>query len=203
MIVIRSLFQNRMQIFVCRRCFNAWLSHALFKWWKNISKIKKLVENEKMVQVVRSASNWSVGISVTEESIQQAYINMIRDAQHYVLIEVVKNIGFTTMCKIIIMLHRINFSFPWSKAPTCQIWFARRCTIALWKHTSEYWLFWPIIFIWNLLKIEWTKIFAFTFSCLCCRRLKANWARRRWPAICCKILSFSPTTQSAKAATRC
>jgi len=38
--------------------------------------------------VVRSVSNWSVGVSATEESIQLAYVKMIEQAQHYIFIEV-------------------------------------------------------------------------------------------------------------------
>ena len=40
------------------------------------------------VQVLRSASAWSVGIKKVEDSIRQAMIHMIRSAQQYVYIEV-------------------------------------------------------------------------------------------------------------------
>ena len=39
------------------------------------------------VQVLRSASKWSVGIEETENSICQAYIKLIQEAKHYIYIE--------------------------------------------------------------------------------------------------------------------
>ena len=39
------------------------------------------------VQVLRSASEWSVGIKKKENSIYQAYIKLIRESQHYIYIE--------------------------------------------------------------------------------------------------------------------
>lgn len=39
------------------------------------------------VQILRSASNWSLGIEETEHSIQTAYIKMIEDSEHFVYIE--------------------------------------------------------------------------------------------------------------------
>ena len=39
------------------------------------------------VQVLRSASKWSVGIEETEDSICQAYIKLIQEAKHYIYIE--------------------------------------------------------------------------------------------------------------------
>ena len=41
-----------------------------------------------IVQLLRSASKWSVGIHRTEDSIHQAYINLITQAKHYIYIEV-------------------------------------------------------------------------------------------------------------------
>ena len=38
-------------------------------------------------QVVRSASNWSIGLNKTENSALQAYYNLIDNAKHYILIE--------------------------------------------------------------------------------------------------------------------
>ena len=39
------------------------------------------------MQVVRSASSWTVGISATEKSLQEAYIQGIRNSEHYIYIE--------------------------------------------------------------------------------------------------------------------
>ncbi|CEJ81882.1 Putative Phospholipase D [[Torrubiella] hemipterigena] len=39
------------------------------------------------VQILRSASNWSLGIEETEHSIQTAYVKMIEDSEHFVYIE--------------------------------------------------------------------------------------------------------------------
>ena len=39
------------------------------------------------VQILRSASTWSIGISETEHSIQTAYIRMIEDSEHFVYME--------------------------------------------------------------------------------------------------------------------
>lgn len=39
------------------------------------------------VQMLRSASNWSLGLEETEHSIQTAYIKMIEDSEHFVYIE--------------------------------------------------------------------------------------------------------------------
>uniref|UniRef100_A0A914WDE3 phospholipase D n=1 Tax=Plectus sambesii TaxID=2011161 RepID=A0A914WDE3_9BILA len=39
------------------------------------------------VQMLRSASSWSVGMNFTEDSIQQAYLSMIANAKHYVYME--------------------------------------------------------------------------------------------------------------------
>ena len=41
------------------------------------------------VQCVRSASTWSTGLKYDEHSIENAYIEMIRNAEHYIYIEVV------------------------------------------------------------------------------------------------------------------
>jgi phospholipase D1/2 len=38
-------------------------------------------------QIVRSASNWSIGLNKTESSILQAYYNIIDNSKHYILIE--------------------------------------------------------------------------------------------------------------------
>jgi hypothetical protein len=40
------------------------------------------------IQCVRSVGPWSVGASIIESSIQNAYIQMIDAAQHYIYIEV-------------------------------------------------------------------------------------------------------------------
>lgn len=39
------------------------------------------------VQILRSASTWSLGVEDTEQSIQSAYIKMIEDSEHFVYIE--------------------------------------------------------------------------------------------------------------------
>jgi phospholipase D1/2 len=38
-------------------------------------------------QVLRSACDWSAGMNMTEDSIHQAYMHMIKNAQHYIYIE--------------------------------------------------------------------------------------------------------------------
>lgn len=38
--------------------------------------------------MLRSADDWSAGISGTETSIQNAYIDLIQKAEHYIYIEV-------------------------------------------------------------------------------------------------------------------
>lgn len=48
-------------------------------------------------QIVRSASQWSAGIKDTEDSIQQAYIDLISRAKHYIYME---NQFFISLCGI-------------------------------------------------------------------------------------------------------
>ncbi|XP_037086463.1 phospholipase D2-like isoform X5 [Pollicipes pollicipes] len=48
-------------------------------------------------QIVRSASQWSAGIKDTEDSIQQAYVDLISRARHYIYIE---NQFFISLCGI-------------------------------------------------------------------------------------------------------
>lgn len=40
-----------------------------------------------LIQVLRSASSWSVGQNFTEDSIHMAYLSMIANAKHYIYIE--------------------------------------------------------------------------------------------------------------------
>ena len=44
-------------------------------------------KNDSDVQVLRSSSKWSAGIKNTENSILQAYIKLIQEAEHYIYIE--------------------------------------------------------------------------------------------------------------------
>lgn len=37
--------------------------------------------------ILRSASNWSIGLNKTESSILECYYNVIDNAKHYILIE--------------------------------------------------------------------------------------------------------------------
>ena len=39
-------------------------------------------------QIVRSVDDWSVGISKTEKSLLNAYLDLIKNAEHYIYIEV-------------------------------------------------------------------------------------------------------------------
>lgn len=41
-----------------------------------------------VLQILRSSSEWSVGISTTESSIYNAYLDLILNAKHYIYIEV-------------------------------------------------------------------------------------------------------------------
>lgn len=60
------------------------------KSYTKLSVPKHLVKGANIadVQVLRSASEWSVGISAVECSIHNAYIKLIREAEHYIYIEV-------------------------------------------------------------------------------------------------------------------
>ena len=54
----------------------------------NIPNVKFFkVGTKSKVQVLRSSSSWSVGIKKKEDSILQAYIKLIREAEHYLYIE--------------------------------------------------------------------------------------------------------------------
>lgn len=59
------------------------------KSYTKLSVPKHLVKGANIVdvQVLRSASEWSVGISAVECSIHNAYIKLIREAEHYIYIE--------------------------------------------------------------------------------------------------------------------
>ncbi len=58
---------------MCRCYFSAFSRHLHMSLWH--------------LKVLRSGASWSVGMKYTEDSIQQAYVDMITNAQHYVYIE--------------------------------------------------------------------------------------------------------------------